>query len=119
MKLGISLSSLILLILAVSGCSNEFKVNNIMVYPQECDLYMGDSIMINAVVDYEGGDFRDPNQIIIEWESEDESIATVTSKGKVKGLSLGNTEIMAKCGDKTAKCILKVVPKMSSEVTGN
>jgi len=42
------------------------------------------------------------------WSSEDRTIATVDSNGKVSGVGLGETTITAACGDKTASCKVTV-----------
>ena len=42
------------------------------------------------------------------WSSEDKTIATVDSNGKVSGVGLGETTITAACGDKTASCKVTV-----------
>lgn len=41
---------------------------------------------------------------LVRWFSEDKSIATVDSTGKVTGVSAGSVNIIAKCGTKSATC---------------
>ncbi len=101
----------LLLVITLFSCSNEYKVNNIIVYPTECKLIQGDSIVVKTVIDYQGGDFNNINQVVVNWTSLDGKIATVSEKGKVKGISLGTTEITATCGDKNAVCKVTVIPK--------
>ena len=49
----------------------------------------------------------------VKWKSLDKSIATVSSKGKVKAVKVGKTTITATIGKNTYKCSLKVVKKLS------
>jgi len=44
----------------------------------------------------------------VTWKSKDEKIATVSWSGKVKAISKGSTEIIAKCGDKELICKVNV-----------
>lgn len=44
----------------------------------------------------------------VTWTSSDESIATVDANGKVTGLSLGDTIITAKSGNKSQRCLVSV-----------
>lgn len=46
----------------------------------------------------------------VKWSTGDKSIATVSSKGKVVGKSVGTTYIYAKTGGTTLKCKVNVVP---------
>lgn len=45
----------------------------------------------------------------VTWSSSDESVATVSSKGKVRARSVGTAVITAKCGSSTQKIQIKVV----------
>lgn len=42
------------------------------------------------------------------WKSSNKKVATVTSKGVVKGIKAGKTTITVKAGKKTAKCVVTV-----------
>ena len=59
----------------------------------------------------------------LEWNSRNESIATVEASGttgKVKGVALGTTMITVKAtdgSDRTASCMVTVVPKKVKEIT--
>lgn len=44
----------------------------------------------------------------IEWSVKNTSVATITESGLVKGAGSGMTTIIAKLGDKTAECIVRV-----------
>ena len=48
----------------------------------------------------------------VTWESTKPEIATVDASGKVTGVAVGETEIIARSwvGDVTAKCVVKVLP---------
>lgn len=45
----------------------------------------------------------------VTWSSSDESVATVSSKGKVRAVRVGTAVITAKCGSSTQKIQIKVV----------
>lgn len=45
----------------------------------------------------------------VTWSSSDESVATVSSKGKVRAVRVGTAVITAKCGSSTQKVQIKVV----------
>lgn len=47
----------------------------------------------------------------VTWKSSDPSIATVSSKGKIKGRKVGKAVITAKAGARTYKCTVTVVPQ--------
>lgn len=44
----------------------------------------------------------------VQWSTEDSSIATVDSDGYVKGVSRGNTKVIAKVDGQTLSCIVRV-----------
>jgi len=48
----------------------------------------------------------------VTWSSSDESVATVDSDGKVTAKAVGTTNITAKAGDKSAKCLVVVLPEV-------
>lgn len=52
-----------------------------------------------------------------KWYSSDESIATVSSNGRVTGVSPGRTMVVAKIGDKKYKCQISVV--FNAEIAGS
>ena len=49
------------------------------------------------------------------WKSSDKKIATVSSKGKVKGISAGDVVITATVKDKKLKCEVRVEKKIENE----
>ncbi|SHO45284.1 carboxylesterase family protein [Anaerocolumna xylanovorans] len=53
----------------------------------------------------------------ISWSSKNEKIATVSGKGKVKGIKAGTTTVSAKFGKKTLSC--KITVKKSNEQSSN
>lgn len=53
----------------------------------------------------------------IKWESEDETIATVSPSGVVNALSVGSTIVTATCGEVSASCKIVVSPVPASEIT--
>ena len=44
----------------------------------------------------------------VQWSTEDSSVATVDSEGYVKGVSKGNTKVVAKVDGQTLTCIVRV-----------
>ena len=50
----------------------------------------------------------------IEWESDNEAVATVSSDGTVTALSVGVANITATCGDVSATCVVTVKPVPAS-----
>lgn len=51
------------------------------------------------------------------WKSSNESVATVTTAGKITGVKEGTANITATCGSKTATCVVTVDPPVVA-VTG-
>lgn len=47
----------------------------------------------------------------VSWKVNNQSIATITTKGKVTATKIGSTTITAKVGKKTLNCKITVVPK--------
>lgn len=57
----------------------------------------------------------------ITWSSSDETVATVTENGVVKGISVGNATITAECVDDTTKfdsCNVKIIPN-TGQINGH
>lgn len=53
----------------------------------------------------------------VTWKSSNESVATVTSAGKITAVKEGTANITASCGGKTATCVVTVDPQVVA-VTG-
>ena len=70
-------------------------------------LKVGQSVTLTATVNP-----SDATDKTVTWTSSNPSFATVEN-GKVKAIKVGSTTITAKAGDKTATCIIHVVPSAS------
>ncbi len=60
----------------------------------------GESVMLSAFAADAGS---------LDFESDDESVATVSEDGTVTGVSEGSTKILVSAGDKEAECIVTVI----------
>ena len=70
-------------------------------------LKVGQSVALTATVNP-----SDATDKTVIWTSSNSSVAAVEN-GKVKAIKVGSTTITAKAGDKTATCIIHVVPSAS------
>ena len=87
-------------------------VEDIIVDPTSLELEVGQSANITATVIPENAD-----DTTFYWQSADETIATVSDSGRVKGIAEGETDILAVTtdGQKTAACHVTVVQRTSEE----
>lgn len=69
-------------------------------------LIEGNSCSLNTVIN---GVERNVGYLGVNWSSDNETVATVDSCGRVTGLSTGTATITATCMDKTASFTIKVV----------
>lgn len=90
------------------SCSNEFKVNNITVYPESVTLLVGDSMRINAVIDFSGGKYNEPNLIQLKWSSDNHDIVTVDSTGYIHTHATGTAHVIVECENKSSQCTVTV-----------
>lgn len=79
---------------------NSDSMSNVEISALQLTLEEDDDILLSAVTNGSG---------TVKWSSSDESVATVSSKGKVRAKSVGTAVITAKCGKSTAKIQIKVV----------
>ena len=93
------------------SCSNELKINNVTVYPESVTLTEGDSVRISAVIDFSGGNYNEPDLIVLDWSSDNEDVATVDSSGYIRTRSAGTANVSVKCYDKMAQCAVTVLEK--------
>lgn len=77
------------------------KVNKVTVNPTTCEVLIGETITIEAVVEAEG-DYK------LIWISTNEDVATVEG-GTVTGVASGTAIVMAQAGGKTGSCTVNVV----------
>jgi large repetitive protein len=69
------------------------QIDYIEVTPTEADLALGLTVTLTAQAFDENGDTIDG--MLFEWESDDESVATVDDRGEVRGEGLGEVTISA------------------------
>ena len=78
----------------VEVVNDEVSVKKIQLTPEKSSIDAGSLTLINAVIEPENATNRD-----LVWTSSDTSIATVDSKGVVKGIKPGEVTITAKTKD--------------------
>ena len=104
------LYSIIVLIFISTACSNDLKINSVAVYPDSVTLVEGDSMRINATINFSGGDYNEPNLITLDWSSDNVDVVTVDSTGYIRAHTVGNANIRVGCYDKDAQCAVTVQP---------
>ena len=77
-------------------------VNKVTVNPSTCEVLIGESITLEAIVDAQESNYK------VEWISTNEDIAKVNN-GTVTGVASGTAIIMAQVGNKTGNCTVNVV----------
>lgn len=90
-----------------ASCSvvvNEILVESVTLNKETAEIIVGNTEQLTATVLPENADNKN-----ITWSSTDESIATVSSDGLVSAISVGSASIIAKAGDKQAKCDVTVI----------
>ena len=85
-----------------SQSNTPTEVNKVIVNPSTCEVLIGESITLEAIVDAVSNNYK------VEWLSTNEDIATVDN-GKVTGVASGTAIIMAQVGNKTGNCTVNVV----------
>ena len=84
----------------------KIPVKQVRFFEDTYSVYIGDKLKLEAIVSPE-----DANKKSLTWKSSNTKVATVTSKGVVKGISEGKATITAKAKDgsgKKASCIVTV-----------
>ena len=84
-----------------SATEKPSTVDKVSVNPSTCEVLIGESITLEAVVDAKGS-------YTLEWISTNEDVATVDN-GTVTGLASGTAIVMAQAGGKTGSCTVSVV----------
>ena len=77
-------------------------VDKVSVNPSTCEVLIGETITLEAVVEAKGG-------YKVEWLSTNEDVAKVDNKGTVTGVASGTAIVMAQAGNKTGSCTVNVV----------
>lgn len=78
---------LIIIILLIASCNNKEVLPYIKILEDEKE------VKVNEVVDL-NVDLKNNDNTNLEWQSFDEDIATVDSKGEVTGIGLGKTKVL-------------------------
>lgn len=84
-----------------SSVDNPNNVKKVIVNPATCEVLIGETITLEAVVEAEG-DYK------VIWISSNEDVATVDA-GTVTGVASGTAVVMAQAGGKTGSCTVNVV----------
>lgn len=82
------------------SATGTYKCQSIKLNKSSVSIEVGDKKELTATVN--------PSYINVEWLSSDKKIATVNSNGVITGKKAGTATIIAKAGNKKAKCIVKV-----------
>lgn len=83
------------------------KINNvdeIVLSNVNVDLHVGETFQLIVTLIPE-----DNQDETIDWRSKNENIATVSKDGLIRGVSVGETDIIASCGEVSAICKVKVL----------
>ena len=92
-----------------SATEKPSTVDKVTVNPATCEVLIGESITLEAVVEAKGS-------YDVTWLSTNEDVATVDN-GTVKGVASGTAIIMAQAGNKTGSCTVNVVGVPVESVT--
>ena len=92
-----------------SSVETPDNVTKVTVNPATCEVLIGESIKLEAVVEAEGS-------YKVEWLSTNPDIATVDG-GTVTGVASGTAIVMAQVGGKTGSCTVNVVGVPVESVT--
>ena len=102
------LAASILLILACNKPQQQvisIPVASVTVTPASCELTVGDTKTLTAVVSPENATNK-----VLTWSSSDGQVATVSVSGVVSALKAGTVTITANAGGKEGRCEITVVP---------
>ncbi len=69
------------------------------------ELSPGESIQLNATITP-----QPTGEVVIKWESTDESVITVSGDGTINAVGVGTATVRAIAGELTAECQVEVVP---------
>lgn len=92
----------------------EISVQNVTLDQLAATLPVGETLQLTAQVAPENATNK-----TVTWSSGNETIATVSESGLVKGLQGGEVLIIAEAGDKTAICHVTVVVPLANEWSYN
>lgn len=107
MKKTLSLVCIVSVLLILAGCNPSLKPRIVM--PAELKLYVGDTQVINAMIEPVG------TVAEIVWESSNTSVVVVDANGQVSAVAEGTATITASASDmEEAQCLVSVVAIPSS-----
>ena len=107
----IAISSALIGLVSCKEEEQEIFASKIILGEASVDIPVGQTIHLSVTVYPENVTDK-----TIIWKSSDESVATVHD-GVLKTLKVGRTVITASCGDKSASCVVNVIPIVVEEVT--
>ena len=81
-------------------------VSSVTLNKTELELKIGDSETLVATVGPDNATDKS-----VTWSSSNASVATVDQNGKITAIAVGEASITAKAGEKTAECLVKILPE--------
>ena len=108
------ISIVALVLMGLVSCEEEPQevfASSVALDQTSVDLFVGQTTHISATVLP-----KNTTDQTIKWSSSDESVASVR-EGTITALKIGQATITAACGNKSASCIVNVIPTVVEEVT--
>ena len=108
------ISIVALVLMGLVSCKEEPQevfASSVALDQTSVDLFVGQTTHISATVLP-----KNTTDQTIKWSSSDESVASVR-EGTITALKIGQATITAACGNKSASCIVNVIPTVVEEVT--
>ena len=98
--------------ITVNEKAKDILVTQIDLNANQKEIYIGDKFKINATITPDNATNKD-----LTWETEDKTIATVSSDGTVTGVAKGKVTIKVtnKASGKSAVCVVTVLDKKEDE----
>lgn len=91
----------------LSGCTSKeepVEVTGVVLNIESASVLKGETLQLRAVVKPSNA-----TAPVIEWQSANESIATVDAEGLVEGVSVGETKILVRSSGLVAECKINVI----------
>lgn len=110
-----TLPALLFAALGLAACSGDStgsgpRLNRLVVEPSTYYLGVGDTVRLSAIGLQNAGDkLLDAIEVAPKFKSSNTAVATVTSDGKVTGVSIGTATITATSGGQTATAAVNVL----------
>ena len=108
------ISIVALVLMGLVSCKEEPQevfASSVALDQTSVDLFVGQTTHISATVLP-----KNTTDQTIKWSSSDESVASVR-EGTITALKIGQATITAACGNKSASCIVNVIPTVVEEVS--